>query len=76
VLACLEHHATHKAWHAHVCCEPIASAPAGVRRGSWIKSMNASGAKYRSAIPNSDDAAFARAVSFFRLDKVERGGML
>ncbi len=76
VLASLEHHATHKAWHAHVCCQPIENVPAGIKRGPWVKSLSASGAKHRTGVPATDDAAFGRAVSFFRLDLREGGGLL
>lgn len=75
VLAALEHHATHKAWHAHVCCKSIKDAPAGMKRGPWVKHMNASGPKHRMGIPASDAAAFGRAASFFRLDLREEGGL-
>lgn len=76
VLASLEHHPTHKAWHAHVCCLPIKDAPAGIKRGPWLKSMNGSGKRHSMAIPASDDAAFGRAVTFFGLGRREGGGLV
>jgi len=72
----LERHPTHKGWHAHACCEPIQAVPAGIKRGHWIKNLNGSGVKHQAPIPNSDAAAFARAVAFFRLDKTVEGGGL
>jgi hypothetical protein len=76
VLASLEHHPTHKPWHVHVCCEDIKTAPSGIKRGPWFKGMNAIGPKHRAPFPVSDDAAFNRAVSFFRLDRLGDGGLL
>jgi hypothetical protein len=76
VLASLERHPTHKGWHVHVCCDPIPAAPAGIKRGYWVKSFNGSGRKHQVPIPNSDNAAFVRAMSFFRLDKTVEGGGL
>lgn len=76
VLATLERHATHKGWHAHVCCHPLEDAPAGIKRGPWVRSMNAAGKGHRVDTPANDDAAFARAVSFFRLDNHETGGLI
>lgn len=76
VLAALEHHATHKAWHVHTCCQPIKDVPAGIKRGPWVKSLNGSGGKHRITVPATDDVAFGRAVSFFRLDQHEEGGQL
>jgi hypothetical protein len=76
VLASLEHHPTHKAWHAHACCQSIEDIPAGIKRGPWVTSLNARGLKHRMAVPATDDAAFGRAVSFFRLDRHDGGGLI
>lgn len=76
VLASLEHHPTHKGWHVHVCCRPIKDVPPGMKRGPWVASLSAKGAKHRMAVPASDDAAFERAVAFFGLDRREEGGGL
>jgi hypothetical protein len=76
VVATLEHHATHKAWHAHVCCQSIQDAPSGIRRGPWVKALNASGPKHRMRIPSTDEAAFNRAALFFRLDRREGGQLI
>ena len=74
VLASLEHHPTHGAWHAHLTCGPIVAAPSGIRRGPWVRLMNAKGRRYRFPAPQSDEAAFARAISFFRLGTRDEGG--
>ena len=76
VLATLEHHPTHNAWHAHLCCDPIAAAPSGIRRGPWVRIMKAKGARHRSPTPQADDVAFSRAAAFFRLGIRDDGGLL
>lgn len=75
VLVCLEHHPTHKPWHAHVCCDDIENVPSGIKRGPWVKSINALGLKHRMPCPATDESAFNRAVSFFRLDR-DGGGLV
>ena len=70
VLASLEHHPTHKPWHAHASCDDLKLVPSGIKRGPWVRSLNAAGTRHRMACPDSDDAAFNRAVVFFRLDLV------
>lgn len=76
VLASLEHHPTHKPWHAHVCCADFAEAPAGIRRGPWFRSLNGAGRAYKTGCPSSDDAAFNMAAHFFRLDRRATGGLV
>jgi len=73
VLAFLEHHPSHKSWHVHVCCDSIESVPLGIKRGPWFKNMGGCGPKHHMEAPTSDDTAFTRAVSFFRLDKRDAG---
>ena len=76
VLVCLEHHPTHKPWHAHVCCDDVNVVPSGMRRGPWMRSVNGTGAKHRMPCPATDEAAFNRAVSFFRLDRNAGGSLI
>ena len=76
VLASLELHPTHGGWHAHACCDDVSTVPAGIKRGPWVRNLNGCGVKHRMPCPSDDDSAFNRAVSFFCLDRIERGGML
>ena len=69
VLVSLERHPTHKGWHVHACCDRIDEAPAGIRRGPWVRNLEGRGRRHQTPIPASDEAAFARAASFFRLDR-------
>jgi len=73
VLASLEFHPTHGGWHVHVCCDEVGSVPVGVKRGPWLRNLNGSGPKHSMPCPETDSAAFNRAVSFFRLDRVGGG---
>ncbi len=74
VLAFLEHHPTHKGWHAHICCDEIKDVPVGIKRGPWFRSMDVPDVWYR--IPDSDEAAFNCAASYFGLDRREEGGLV
>ena len=68
VVASLEYHpAHHDGWHAHLCCDALASIPAGVKRGPWIKRLSGSGKAYQSQFPSSDRDAFNMAARFFKL---------
>jgi hypothetical protein len=77
VLASLELHPTHGGWHIHASCDDIASVPSGLKRGPWNKGLSGSGPRFRTPCPDTDEAAFHRAVSFFRLDRTSgEGGLL
>jgi len=76
VLAFLEFHPTHKPWHAHVCCDDISSVSPGIKRGPWQKNMNGNGQRHKMGCPNTDLTAYNRAVSFFRLDLSDDGGLV
>jgi hypothetical protein len=76
VLVSLERHPTHNGWHAHACCDEIASIPAGIKRGPWMRNIGGRATKYRVGCPSTDDEAFRRAVSFFRLDFIDGGGLV
>lgn len=69
VLCFLEFHPTHKGWYTHSCCGSISAVPPGIKRGPWLVNLNGSGKRHRMECPITDDAAFQRAVSFFRLDR-------
>jgi len=75
VIVSLEYHPTHKPWHAHVCCDDIAFVPAGIKRGPWFKDLHGVGTRHQLPCPGSDEAAFQRAASFFRLDLREERGL-
>jgi hypothetical protein len=76
VVISLELHPTHDPWHAHVACGPIASVPYGIRRSHHMKRMCGRGKKHAMSCPTTDESAFARAVSFFGLDKTAGEGKL
>ncbi len=67
VMASLEYHATHEAWHVHEAKEPIAEVPAGIRRGPWVKKVEMT--SILAAWPIDDSGAFKIAVDYFGLDR-------
>jgi len=77
ILAQLEYHPTHCGWHVHAACDPIASVPAGIRRGPWIRRLKR-GSAYLAKRPFdfSRSDALAAAYRFYRMDKTVSGDLL
>jgi len=74
VLATLEFHPTHDGWHAHAACGDIAAVPSGVKRGSWVSRLCGKGQAHKRGCPNTDNEAYQRAATFFRMG-ARAGGM-
>jgi hypothetical protein len=71
IVAQLEKHPTHKGWHIHAACGVLNGVPAGIVRGPWLRHLNrARRTDQADPAAMTDDAAFAVAQRFFRLDKV------
>ena len=67
VLAALEHHPTHDAWHAHVACDDVKDLPSGMRRGPWVRRLRRGGNyAHRHPFEFIDDDALVSAAQFFR----------
>jgi hypothetical protein len=75
LLARLERHPTHAGWHMHVTCDSD-DAPPGIKAGPWVRCLHGKlQRKYKRDVPQTDAAAFQMAVSVFRLDRTEGGGL-
>ncbi|WP_198374915.1 hypothetical protein [Neoroseomonas rubea] len=77
VVASFEKHPDHKGWHVHATCGPLSDVPAGIHRGPWVRNLNrAQRASQPDPATMSDEAAFAVARRFFRLDNVPPFGLV